>query len=181
MTGSRARPQSGSPREASARRPAATPGRWLAAAVLLAAAVGCAPAARVPQGRVAPPLPQVDLVGRNSDLSAFKGRGGLIVFWAPWSPLSADQLQAAEQAAARFAPPLPVLGVALDPSFGERARAVVGDSHVRFPNLIGTPATADAWGGLPVVPVLARLDGALVVRGWHEGYLPADRLEAWLR
>jgi len=131
--------------------------------------------------RSAPPLALYDLEGKKHNLATRRGTPVVVVFWAPWSPLSADQLRAA--AAARAAEPsgtTTLLSVAVDPTRGSAARKVAKETAWSGPTLIATPEAVEAWDGLPVLPTLVRLDAQGRITSWQEGFVPEDRVREML-
>lgn len=138
--------------------------RWLLPA-LVACLTSCA--------RPAPPLPSRDVSGRAWAPPARPGPR-LILFWAPWSPLSRPQLAAAREAAAGGA--IELIAVALDPSGGTAAREILANSATPFPNLLGSADTVRDWDGLELLPAVARIDARGRLVGWHRGFVDADGL-----
>jgi cytochrome c biogenesis protein CcmG/thiol:disulfide interchange protein DsbE len=140
--------------------------------------LACLVAAGCQVQRMAPPLAGLDLDGKPWDLAAQRGKPVLLVFWAPWSPMTSDQLRAVMEAAA---PDVHIVGVSLDATRGMRSRVLVNKAGWPYSTVLGTPQVAQAWDGMNVLPTLVRVNASGRVTAWHEGFATAEDVRRLLQ
>ncbi|WP_337176780.1 TlpA disulfide reductase family protein [Paludisphaera sp.] len=121
-------------------------------------------------GQPAPAIVGKDLDGRPFDLSAYRGKVVLVVFWATWSlPSAAEVAWLQEAYDAAHAQGFEIVGVNLDPmqddtaspqTFLPAVRRFALDYNLRWPNLLNGPEAADfaAVYGVDHIPANALID-----------------------
>ena len=132
-------------------------------------------------GNAAPPLTLGDLAGSEHDLTRLRGHRVLLVFWASWSPLAVAQVREvmALPPPARASEHWEALGILADGEKDEGAAGAVKDLAPPFPQLLADTVTADAWGGLPILPLVCEITADGRIRHWHEGFTDRSVLLEW--
>ncbi len=130
---------------------------------------------------VAPNWSLKNLDGTTVRLSDFRGKVVILDFWTTWCPPCRKEMPGLVELQKRYgARGLVVIGVSLD----EETRAVkpVAQSlNVNYPIVFGTPAAAELYGGVAVVPSTFVINREGKVTALHEGYTETVTIEAEIK
>jgi len=123
----------------------------------LAAALSMAGAAPAPKeespDRVAPDFRLESLDGSTVRLSDLRGKAVLLSFWAPWcAPCRVEIPWLVELDKKYRSQGLEIVGVALDATSKAEVAKYAKELHIGYTVLLGTPAVADAYGGVELLP-----------------------------
>lgn len=132
-------------------------------------------------GKAAPPLALADASGRECTLASLRGKRVLLVFWASWSPLAVAQVGEimALPPPAAGSERWETLGIVADGQRDEGAASTTKDLASPFPQLLADAATAEAWGGLPILPLVCEVGADGRIRRWHAGFTDRSTLLEW--
>lgn len=122
-------------------------------------------------GRSAPDFKVKTLEGRTVSLDQYRGKAVLINFWATWcGNCKVEMPWLAELREKYQGQGFEVLGIVTDRAPAAEIATITEKSRVRYPILACNHATAQAYGGLPVLPesffidrngkVIAEMEGA---------------------
>jgi peroxiredoxin len=106
------------------------------------------------------------LDGHTVHLADLRGRTVLLNFWATWcAPCRVETPWLVDLDHRCRAQGLTIIGVSMDDS-REAVPTFAKEYHVEYPILIGTPAVADAYGGVRFLPqtFLIGRDGTIISR-----------------
>jgi peroxiredoxin len=110
-------------------------------------------------------LPSLD--GQTVHLADLRGRTVLLNFWATWcAPCRVETPWLVDLDQRYRSQGLTIIGVSMDDGSREAVAKFAKEYHVEYPVLIGTPAVADAYGGVRFLPqtFLIGRDGAIISR-----------------
>ncbi len=120
-----------------------------------------------PKGQMAPDFALKDLNGKTVKLSDFRGKGVVLNFWATWCPPCKTEMPWFVDLEQRYGSQgLAVVGVALDDASEKQIADFVKDMGLNYTVLIGRESTAEAYGGVQMLPTTFYIDreGKIVER-----------------
>ena len=132
-------------------------------------------------GRRAPEFIRKDLRGETIDLARYRGKVGLLNFWATWCAPCRAELPHFNQWQAEFKTQgFQIIAVAMDDD-PALVRNVVGKLHLALPVVIGDAKLGDLYGGVSDFPVSYLIDRDGIVRHRFEGETQPDQFKQRIR
>ncbi|HOO76850.1 MAG TPA: TlpA disulfide reductase family protein [bacterium] len=153
-----------------------------AAAVILAAgACGRVPAGRGgggAEGTQAPGFTLRDLSGKDVSLSDYRGKVVIVDFWATWCPPCRAEMPGFVGLDEKYRKRgLVILAVNVQGENRETVGQFARSLGIDFPILMGTPAVAEAYGGVSAIPTSFVIDREGVIRKRMVGLHPPEEFE----
>jgi len=130
-------------------------------------------------GKEAPAFHLNDLNGQRVELSALRGRAVLLDFWSTACGPCVREMPNIQKIAEKHKDDLIVWGVSFDQP--ERDRKWLAQHQQEFPTLSDTEYEVSDLYKVPGIPALVLIDAKGLIRGYWEGAVPMDDLEAALR
>lgn len=131
---------------------------------------------------VAPPWKLKNLEGKPVRLSDFKGKVVLLNFWATWCPPCREEIPELVSLQKQYAPQgLVVLGIAMDEGDPAAIARFAKRKEINYPIVIGTPETAEAYGGVQILPTTFVIDRSGKIVDGLEGATDRAGFEAKIR
>jgi len=87
-------------------------------------------------------------------LNGMKGKVVILNFWATWCPMCSSEVSALQALYKDYAPQgLEVVGISLDDGGAKLVKSYIAKKKVSYTVVIGSDEVADAFGGIPGIPV----------------------------
>jgi peroxiredoxin len=110
-------------------------------------------------GKDAPAFVVKTLGGKQVSLADYKGKPVVVNFWATWCEACRQEMPWLAELRERYRPQgFEVLGIVTDRASPEKIASAVESYGVKYPILFCNHATAQAYGGLPELPVSFFID-----------------------
>jgi peroxiredoxin len=110
-------------------------------------------------GKDAPAFVVKTLDGKQVSLADYKGKAVVVNFWATWCEACRQEMPWLAELREKYRPKgFEVLGIVTDRAAPEKIAAAVESHSVKYPILFCNHATAQAYGGLPELPVSFFID-----------------------
>lgn len=112
-----------------------------------------------PKGQAAPEFALKDLQGKTIKLSDYRGKAVVLNFWATWCPPCKTEMPWFVDLQQRYqSQGLEVIGVALDDAPEDEIAKFVHDMNLNYTVLLGRESTAEAYGGVQMLPTTFYID-----------------------
>ncbi len=122
------------------------------------------------------------LEGKPVKLSDFKGKVVLLNFWATWCPPCRAEIPDLISLQKQYAPQgLVILGISMDEAEPASVARFAKRMEINYPVVIGTAETAEAYGGVAVLPTTFVIDRAGNIVDGLEGATDRVGLEAKIK
>ncbi len=111
-----------------------------------------------------------DLSGRTVNLTDYRGKIVLLVFWATWCPDCRNELPALIDLQNTYASRgFSVIGISIDTSEIEDISKFVAANHLNYPVVLSDDATKSAYGGVRAIPAIFLIDSnENIAQKWSE-------------
>jgi peroxiredoxin len=110
-------------------------------------------------GKPAPVFTIKSLDGKQVSLADYKGKAVVVNFWATWCEACRQEMPWLAELREKYtAQGLEVLGLVTDRASPEKIASTVRSYGVRYPILYCNHSTAQAYGGLPELPISFFID-----------------------
>jgi peroxiredoxin len=110
-------------------------------------------------GKDAPAFVVKTLDGKQVSLADYKGKAVVVNFWATWCEACRQEMPWLAELREKYAAKgFEVLGIVTDRASPEKITSAVRGYGVKYPILFCNHATAQAYGGLPELPVSFFID-----------------------
>lgn len=129
-------------------------------------------------GRQAPDFTVQDVYGGSVELSSFRGRPLLVVFWTTYCDICRRELPIVDRVAAELDDRVAVLAVNIGDLQG--ARAFMREEQLRLANAVDQTGEAARSYGVGSVPWLVLIDASGKIVN-ESGWLSEPALRRWLR
>ena len=130
-------------------------------------------------GKEAPTFHLRDLNGQNVELSSLRGKPVLLDFWSTACGPCIREMPSIEKIAQEHKGSLIVWGVSLDQP--ERDKKWLTQHQQEFPTLSDVDYAVSDLYKIPGIPAVVLIDERGVIRGYWEGPVPIQDLEAALK
>jgi peroxiredoxin len=105
-------------------------------------------------GKDAPAFVVQTLDGKQVSLADYKGKAVVVNFWATWCEACRQEMPWLAELREKYRPKgFEVLGIVTDDASSEKITSAARSYGVKYPILFCNHATAQAYGGLPELPV----------------------------
>ena len=119
---------------------------------------------------VAPQWQLMDLDDKPVKLSDFKGKVVVLNFWATWCAPCRKEIPTFVALQKQYgAKGLVIIGASLDQGGTKTVKPFVGKTGINYPVVLADQKTADAYGGIQVVPTTFVIDRQGKIVAKHEG------------
>ena len=127
--------------------------------------------------RIAPDFSRVDLDGKKTRLSSFRGKVVLLNFWATWcAPCLAEMPRFVEWQQKYGPRGLQLVGVSMDDEEAP-VRAMYRRLRLNYPVLMGDEKVGELYGGILGLPVTFLIDREGKIRFQHDGETRLEVIE----
>ena len=120
-----------------------------------------------------PPAPDFALPGLDGKivrLSDYKGKVGIVDFWATWCPPCRAEIQGFVKMAADYKGRVAILGVSLDEGREKDVRPFYAKYRMNYPVAFGDAAVVEAYGGIRGIPTTFVITPDQKIAKKHVGY-----------
>ena len=143
---------------------------------------GKSPTATESGGRTAPPFSLSDIDGNNVSSSRFAGKPTVINFFATWCPPCRQEIPGFVEVYNKYRDSgFELVGISLDTDTKGNLPAFLMQNRIEYRILMGSPATARAFGGVNSIPTTFFVGKDGRVRNVHVGYIDKDAFEREVR
>ena len=119
---------------------------------------------------LAPEWQLMDLDDKPVKLSDFKGKVVVLNFWATWCAPCRKEIPTFVALQKQYgAKGLVIIGASLDQGGTKTVKPFVGKTGINYPVVLADQKTADAYGGIQVVPTTFVIDRYGNIAARHEG------------
>ena len=133
-------------------------------------------------GKPVPPFTVATLDGKEASLSDYKGKTLIVNFWATWCGNCKVEMPWLAQLREKYASQgFEVLGIVTDNASPAKITALAQKYGVQYPLLMCNHKTAQAYGGLPELPVSFFIDRRGIVVAEMDGADSEQQIEANIR
>jgi peroxiredoxin len=133
-------------------------------------------------GKPAPPFMVTTLDGKEVSLSDYKGKTLIVNFWATWCGNCKVEMPWLAELCEKYASQgFEVLGILTDNASPAKIAAITQKYGVKYPILMCNHKTAQAYGGLPVLPASFFIDRRGIIVAEMEGADSEQQIEASIR
>jgi cytochrome c biogenesis protein CcmG/thiol:disulfide interchange protein DsbE len=133
-------------------------------------------------GKPAPPFTVTTLDGKEVSLSGYKGKTLIVNFWATWCGNCKVEMPWLAQLREKYASQgFEVLGIVTDNASVTKISALTQKYGVQYPILKCNHTTAQAYGGLPELPVSFFIDHRGIIVAQMDGADSEQQIEANIR
>ena len=147
-------------------------------ALAVAVLAGCSGSVGKPQvGKAAPDFELKELSGAVHELSEYKGKVVLVVFWATWCPPCRQEIPSLIRLQKRYAANgFEVLSISLDSRPEKELPRFIARNNINYRVLIGTPQVEKDYGGISSIPQGFLVDREGKLSKHYRGYTLESRL-----
>ena len=140
---------------------------------------GKPPATMESGGRTAPTFSLSDIDGNNVSSSRFAGKPTVINFFATWCPPCRQEIPGFVEVYNKYrGRGFELVGISLDTDTKGNLPAFLMQNRVEYRILMGSPATARAFGGVNSIPTTFFVGKDGRIRNVHVGYMDRDTFES---
>jgi len=139
---------------------------------------GKSPTAMESGERMAPPFSLNDIDGNIVSSSRFLGKPTVINFFATWCPPCREEIPGFVEVYNKYRQGgFELVGISLDTDTKGNLPAFLMQNRVEYRILMGSPATARAFGGVNSIPTTFFVGKDGRIRNVHVGYMDKDTFE----
>jgi thiol-disulfide isomerase/thioredoxin len=133
-------------------------------------------------GKAAPLFTVKSFAGKEVSLADFKGKAVVVNFWATWCEACRQEMPWLAELREKYAAQgFEVLGIVTDRASSAKIASAVRSYGVNYPILFCNHATAQAFGGLPELPVSFFIDSHGKIVATMTGANSKQEIEARVR
>ncbi|MDA8121103.1 MAG: TlpA disulfide reductase family protein [Deltaproteobacteria bacterium] len=143
---------------------------------------GKSPTAIESGGRTAPPFSLRDINGNVVSSSLFMGKPTVINFFATWCPPCREEIPGFVEVYNKYRRDgFELVGVSLDTDTKGNLPAFLMQNRIEYRILIGSPATARAFGGVNSIPTTFFVGKDGRIKNVHVGYMDPETFDREVR